>query len=234
MGEMDPSLVDVSPVLSCAGLRAELPGDDGPLRVLDGIDLELSPRSLTDVVGASGSGKTTLLRALARLLPGASGELRLHSRPARDWEPQKWRAHVALLPQRESLIAGSVADNLTLPWRLKVRSAEVQPGPDALRAALDGVNLGDVALDRDASRLSVGQASRIALLRVVLTGPDVLLLDEPDSSLDDESAEQVARMTDAFIADGGAVVRVRHLRTDARADRRFRLESGRLEELVAS
>ncbi|MDP2232316.1 MAG: ABC transporter ATP-binding protein, partial [Actinomycetota bacterium] len=77
----------------------------------------------------------------------------------------------------------------------------------------------------------VGQAARIALLRTVLTGPLVLLLDEPDANLDDASAEQVARMTAAFVAVGGAVVRVRHQRTDALATQRYRLADGRLSEV---
>jgi putative ABC transport system ATP-binding protein len=205
-------------LLLARGLGATRIGDGGPCEVFAGVDLDLAPGTLTDVIGPSGSGKTTLLLALARLLGGATGDMALDGVDAAAIEPQLWRMRVAYLPQRASLVPGTVSENLTLPGRLKVRAAQSPPALSALRGALDGVGLEDVALDRDVSRLSVGQAARIALLRTILTAPAVLLLDEPDASLDDASASQVSRMTSAFVANGGAVVRVRHARTDAEAD----------------
>ncbi|MDZ4166520.1 MAG: ABC transporter ATP-binding protein, partial [Coriobacteriia bacterium] len=102
-----------------------------------------------------------------------------------------------------------------------------------LADALAGVGLADVAPGRDVCRLSVGQIARIALLRVMLARPRVLLLDEPDASLDDASAAEVARLTAAFVAEGGSVVRVSHVRADASATARYRLADGRLEALHA-
>ncbi len=127
-------------------------------------------------------------------------------------------------------MTGTIADNLLLPWTLKVRRADDAPSPARLSEALTSVHLADIALERDAARLSVGQAARVALLRVLLTEPDVLLLDEPDANLDDVSAEQVAQATRQFAEAGGGVIRVRHQRSDALAGRRFRLAAGRLEE----
>lgn len=220
-----------APLLAARGLRAVRPGDDGPLAVLDGIDLALRAGDIVELVGPSGAGKTTLLLALARLLPGVTGELELEGVAAREVEPARWRTRVALLPQRSTLVPGTVARNLRLPWELHVRSHDEAPGDGALRDALGDVGLTGVALDRDVSRLSVGQASRIALLRVLLSRPAVLLLDEPDASLDDASAEQVARKTAEFAADGGAVLRISHLRTDASACARYRLLDGALTEV---
>jgi ABC-type iron transport system FetAB ATPase subunit len=220
-------------LLQARGLCSTRPGDDGPRDVLCGLDVDVAAGTLTDLTGPSGCGKTTLLLALARLLPGASGSLALDGVPAAEIDPNVWRTRVAYLPQVTSLAPGSVADNLLLPWRLKVRRGSPGPAASALRTALDGVGMSDVALDRDSGRLSVGQAARIALLRVVLTVPSVLLLDEPDASLDDESAAHVARITEEFAAAGGAVVRVRHARVDAAAHRRLRLADGRLEEVTA-
>ncbi len=218
------------PVLEARGLTVARPGDSGPVRVLDGIDLSLEAGTLTDVVGPSGSGKTTLLLALSRLLPDVGGELFLARTVSDEIDPREWRARVAYLPQRSALLAGTVADNLLLPWRLKVRAAAPAPTAEELRAALDRVRMEDVALDRASSRLSEGQCARVALLRTVLTRPDVLLLDEPDAALDDESAGQVGALTSEFARAGGAVVRVRHLRSDERASRRLTLQGGRLEE----
>lgn len=214
-------------LLEARELVAVMAGDTGDVRVLDGVDITLAPGTVTDVVGPSGSGKTTLLRALARLLPGTTGSLALGNTPAEKIAPQEWRSRVALLPQKPAIVGGCVRDNMLLPWTLKIRHGAVRPTDDALTAALLRVGL-DVGLDRDAARLSVGQQARVALLRVLLTEPDVLLLDEPDASLDDASASAVAAMTREFAEAGGAVARVRHHRTDGLASVRLHLAAGRL------
>lgn len=222
-----------TPLLSAQALSVTLPGDEGPVRVLEGIDFQVTAGEVVDVVGPSGSGKTTLLRALARLLPQVSGALALEGVAATDIAPQLWRSKVALLPQKPALVMGTVQDNLTLPWRLKVRGGAAAPDGAALRAALDAVGMAEIALDRDASRLSVGQQARLALTRVTLTQPRVLLLDEADAALDDASAQMVSAGVSAFAEAGGAVVRVRHRGSDGVAGRRLHLEGGHLAEVTS-
>ena len=226
--------VTTTPALEARGLTVDRRADAGMLRVLDGVDLSVQAGTLIDVVGPSGAGKSTLLLALARLLPGVGGELLLQGEPAAAIDPRAWRVRVAYLPQRSALLPGTVGHNLALPWRLKVRAEVPRPDDVALRAALDRVHLADVALDRDTARLSEGQSARVALLRTILTRPAVLLLDEPDASLDEESADQVGLLTREFVDAGGAVVRVRHLRSDGHADRRLRLSAGALTEEAGS
>ncbi|MEA5075296.1 MAG: ATP-binding cassette domain-containing protein [Coriobacteriia bacterium] len=216
-----------APLLEARDLRFVRRGDAGPLRVLDGAALTVARGEIVDISGPSGAGKTTLLRALALMQPGVTGEVLLDGRPASTIGPREWRMRVALLPQKPVIFRGDVRDNLRAPWQLKVRTDDHAPDDDDLRAALDRVGLAEVALDREAVRLSVGQAARVALVRVVLTAPDVLLLDEPDAALDAGSAEQVAQMTAQFVKDG-AVVRVRHQRPDGVHARRLRLSAGRL------
>lgn len=215
-------------LLSARGLTATRAVDGRDLRVLDGVDLDLAVGDIAELRGPSGAGKTTLLLAIARLLPGAGGSLSLDGEPATATDPAVWRTKVALLPQRTALFPGTVEANLLLPFELKARGGATPPATEALRTALDDVGLADVALDRDTSRLSVGQAARVALLRVLLTAPRILLLDEPDASLDDASAAAVAAMTTRFAEAGGAVLRVSHLRADAAANVRLHLEHGAL------
>jgi putative ABC transport system ATP-binding protein len=139
---------------------------------------------------------------------------------------------VTLLPQTTALMPGHGA-------RQPADAVEPQgalrrpPPPDgSLEQALHDVGLAEIALTRDASRLSVGQAARVALLRVVLAAPAVLLLDEPEANLDDESAAQVAVLTERFAASGGAVMRVRHQRGGVAATRTLHLAGGHLTEVA--
>ncbi|MGB4592457.1 MAG: ATP-binding cassette domain-containing protein [Coriobacteriia bacterium] len=219
-----------TPVLEARDLVFSRSVDDRDIRVLDGVSLTLDTGDVVELRGPSGVGKTTLLRALARLLPGMSGELSLGGEPASEIPAQVWRTRVALLPQRAALGAGTVAYNLAFPFTLAVRERIVPPTTDEFRSAMDGLGLDDVSLERDVRQLSVGQSARVALLRVLLTRPKVLLLDEPDASLDDVSAALLAGATARFAAAGGVLVRVSHLRADADATRRLTLAHGRLEE----
>jgi len=221
------------PLLEARGISVARAGDEGPGAVLDGVDFALPAGVLVEVAGPSGAGKTTLLLALARLLPGVTGALLLDGCPAAEIPPSAWRTQVALLPQRAALVPGTLAENLRLPWTLKVRHGERPPADEVLFGALEDVGLGGLVLDRDVARLSVGQLARVALVRVMLTRPRVLLLDEPDASLDDASAAEVARVTSAFVEGGGSVVRVSHVRADARASMRYRLEAGKLSAAPA-
>lgn len=227
---------DASPttLLEARALTVVLPGDAGDVRVLDSVSLSLLAGEVLDVAGPSGAGKTTLLRALARLLPETSGAMSLDGVSAEQIPPEAWRAQVALLPQKPVIVAGDIAANLTLPWRLKVRDGETVPSTDELRAGLGSVGMTDVALERDACRLSVGQQARVALLRVLLARPRVLLLDEPDAALDPASAEVLSQTLREFAHQGGGVIRSRHRGSDGLAARRIRLERGQLHEEAAT
>jgi len=218
----------VTALLDAREITASMPSDSGTVRVLDTISLAVDAGEIVDVVGPSGSGKTTLLRALARLLPGAGGTLLLDGVTAEQIPPASWRAQVALLPQKPAITEGDIRANLLLPWSLHVRHGSPRPADAVLNAALERIGLTDISLDRDASRLSVGQGARIALTRVLLTQPRVLLLDEPDAALDQASSDAVTALTRDFAAGGGAVVRVRHHRSDGLASRRLCLDAGHL------
>lgn len=217
-------------LFSVTDLSVDLMHDGHMARVVDGVGFELEAGCIADLTGASGCGKSTLLRACALMLPRAEGTLTLRGRDCADFEPALWRASVCLIPQKASLAPATVRENLLLPWKLAVRRGAPAPREAELRRAMDEALLDDVALDRDASRLSGGQAARVALLRAFLTRPDVLLMDEVDAALDDESSAAVSRITEAAAASGAACLRIRHRGPDGLAGRTFRMAEGRLTE----
>jgi ABC-type phosphate transport system ATPase subunit len=142
------------------------------------------PSGSTAVVGPSGSGKSTLLRLLNRLADPDEGVVRYRGEDVRELDPLELRRRVGLVPQLPAPVPGSVAENVRLGPRLQ--GEEVDPEP-ALRLA----GLAPSFLDRDASRLSVGEQQRVMLARALALEPEVLLLDEPTASLDAEATTAV-------------------------------------------
>jgi len=213
------------------GLGVRLgPGAEAPL-LFEGVHLTLRPGEVVDLVGPSGSGKTTLLRVLARLHPFGFGELFLDGAPASDLTPQHWRTHVVLLPQKAAFIPGTVADNLLMAFGFATRAGVQRPDGAAQRRLLDAVGLADIELDHDVARLSVGQAARVALCRTLLTGPDVLLLDEADAALDPESVERISALVATYVGEGlHTCLRVRHRESDGHTTRRLVFAQGVLAE----
>ncbi len=154
-------------------------------------DLSLVARAGEAIVltGPSGSGKSTLLMQIAGLQDGPG--ITIRGTPPCAWQEVALRRTLAVLPQRSSLIAGTLRDNLSLSGDFE---------DDALWAALDVVDLADDLRRRDgletrlgeAGRgLSGGQSRRVALARILLKKPAILILDEPTEGLDPATAHTV-------------------------------------------
>ena len=155
----------------------------GGQTVLHGVDLELDPGP-TALLGPSGSGKSTLLRLLNRLADPSAGTVRFRGRPVSELDPHELRREACMVPQVPAPLPGTVADNVRFGPSLCGREADVE-------TALEGAGLDAGFADRDAGRLSVGEAQRLMLARALALEPTVLLLDEPTSALDEESRDGV-------------------------------------------
>ena len=160
----------------------------GAVAALSGVDLRVAAGERLALIGANGSGKSTLLRVLHGLIAPTVGSV------LRDSAMRQ-----AMLFQRPYMLRTSALNNVALglwiggtPWK--------QAREGALKA-LAGVGLADLAL-RNARSLSGGQQQRLALARASSLQPDVLLLDEPTSSLDPHAKREVEALMAQF-ADGG-------------------------------
>jgi len=195
--------------------------------VVRGVDLEVERGSVVALVGANGTGKTTLLGALAGLWRPDRGSVRLAGRRVEGLSPQRLlRAGLSLVPQgRRVFPALSVRRNLELGGYTLGDAREAARRADSFLARYPGLGLrAEVA----AGELSGGEQSLVALGRGLLSGPKVLLLDEPLAGLAAPMAEAVMRHVGEVATGGGAVVVVDHDRVSlARvADRTVELEDG--------
>ena len=186
-----------------------------PVRLLDRVDLEVARGGLLHVVGPSGAGKSTLVRLINRMDEATDGSIDVLGRPISSWPVRELRRRVAMAFQESSLLGISVRQNLRL--RFDLCGDPPTDLDERMAGVLDLVGLDDEVLDRDASRLSVGQKQRVALGRALIGEPDVLLLDEPTSSLDPRLAEQLLdRLTSIRRARELTMVMVTHRFEEAR------------------
>ncbi len=205
-------------------------GDAAPL--LAEVNLSLDPGDFVLIEGPSGCGKSSLLRLLNRLQEPASGQLLVDGEAVIESATPAFRRRSAYLQQTPVMLDGSVRDNLLLPFRIASTRRSL-PSDQTLRQWLDRFLLQAVKLEDVAPHLSVGQQQRLALIRLLLTEPELLLCDEPTSALDDDSRRIVLEaLQQANLETGMAIVLVSHdgLVLDKVQPRRLRIVDGHLEE----
>jgi putative ABC transport system ATP-binding protein len=179
------------------------------------VDLDLAAGEAVALLGPSGSGKTLLLRAIADLDPN-DGEVSLEGQDRSAMPAPAWRRTVTYLAAEPGWWASTPAAHFA--------------DPDAARALLPELKLSPALLDRPLTELSTGERHRIALVRVLIQEPKVLLLDEPTSGLDQDTTHAVEAVLRSHLARGTAVLFSTHDEELAArlAGRRIRLASGRV------
>ncbi len=177
----------------------------GHVRALRGVDFALGSGESLAVFGPNGAGKTTLLRVLAGLLKPDGGAVRFGGRPLVSAESAH-RRRVGLISHHSLLYDGlTAAENLVFYARLY----GLADPRGAAAGALAAVGLGDRAGDRVAT-FSRGMVQRLAIARALLHGPDVLLLDEPFSGLDQHAAAALRELLGRLRAERRTMVLVTH------------------------
>jgi ATP-binding cassette subfamily B protein len=202
--------------------------------VLRDVSLVVGPGRTLGVLGRTGSGKTTLARLLMRFYDPTSGAVRLGRVDARDVDLGDLRRRATLVSQDVQLFSASIRDNLTFfdPTIDDARITVVldQVGlHDWLRAQ---ANEGGQGLDAQlaAGALSAGEAQLVALARVFLRDPGLLILDEASSRLDPVTERHIETAIDALLEDRTGIVIAHRLATLQRCDDVLILDEGRIVE----
>jgi len=198
--------------------------------VLNEIDLTLEPGQRVALVGASGAGKSTLASLISRFHDPERGRVLLDGIDVRKFALRDLRQMVGLVPQEPMLFAGTIRENLRY-GRPEASDAEIEAAAREARAHdfIETIPGGYEALVGERGiTLSAGQRQRMAIARVLLKSPTVLVLDEASSALDAESERLVQDALDRLMAGRTTLVIAHRFSTIVRADRIVVLEGGTL------
>ncbi|WP_192965850.1 ABC transporter ATP-binding protein [Phycobacter azelaicus] len=224
------------PVLHLSDASLTLNGNTGPVRILQGISLDVQKGETLGMIGASGSGKSSLLMLMGGLEQATGGTIRALGQDLtamnEDALARFRRAHMGVVFQNFHLIPAMTAlENVATPLELSGESDAF----DRAQAELDAVGLGHRSGHYPA-QLSGGEQQRVALARALAPRPEILLADEPTGNLDEANGAAVMDLLfglrDRY---GATLVMVTHApELAARCDRVVRLRDGRLMENSAA
>ncbi|MBD3782369.1 MAG: ABC transporter ATP-binding protein [Micrococcales bacterium] len=219
--------------VSLSSLEATATGDrrgSGP--VLRDVSFTVEPGTLVALVGPSGAGKTTITSLVARLYDPTEGAVRINGLDLREATGESLHAAVGVVTQEAHLFHDTIRANLAYAapdatesqMVAALRAAQVWPLIDALPSGLDTV-VGDRG-----HRLSGGEKQRLAIARLLLKGPGLIVLDEATAHLDSESEQAVQRALDEALRDRSALVIAHRLSTVRHADEILVVDDGRIVE----
>ena len=230
MNATDDNVASEEAILEARGLKKSYGSGEKTLQVLSDVNLKLRGGEMVAIVAPSGAGKSTLLHLLAALDTPTSGTV-YFSNQAIEIKENAALANfrnraVGFLWQRHQLLPDfTAAENVAMP--LLVRG---EPHADALRQAREWLN--EVGLenraDHRAGELSGGEQQRVAIARALITGPSVLLADEPTGDLDEQNAWAVFELLERLHRSQGlaSLIATHNVALAARCDRVVGLEHG--------
>ncbi|MFP3383271.1 type I secretion system permease/ATPase [Tritonibacter sp. SIMBA_163] len=197
-------------LLEVEAIAATAPGESRPL--LRNVTFRVEPGEAIGVIGPSGSGKSTLARVLTGAWRTAAGTVRLDGAALSQYDPAVLGDHIGYLPQRVQLFDGTIAQNIarlaeTPDAAAVVEAAKSAAAHDMIVKLPDGY---DTRVRAGGGRLSGGQMQRIGLARALFGKPAIVILDEPNSNLDNEGSVALNNAIKRLKAQGKSVLIMAH------------------------
>ena len=176
-----------------------------------GVNLQIDAGEVLGIIGPSASGKSSLARSILGIWPTRSGKVRLDSADIAAWDRAELGPHIGYLPQDIELFDGSISENIS-------RFGELSPDKVVAAAKLSGVHEMvlqlphgyDTVIGGAGGILSGGQRQRIGLARAVYGSPKLMVLDEPNSNLDDQGEKELVEAINRIKQMGCTVVVITH------------------------
>lgn len=181
--------------------------------ILDIDNLIIHEGKITSIVGESGSGKTTLLKMLNNIISPDKGEILYKGKNINDFDVIELRRKITMLPQNPVIYKGNILDNILIGKKF-AKSTDYDI--EEIKKLMNEFNI-DKDLNSSADNLSGGEKQRICIIRVLIMNPDVILLDEPSSALDEKTEDKVINYICNFVKQNNkTLIMVTHSKEIAR------------------
>ena len=198
--------------LSVEGILVAAPNSRS--QILKGISFNLAAGRSLAIIGPSASGKTTLTKVIAGIWPAIAGKVRLDGADIYSWDKKEIGPHVGYLPQTVDLFEGTLAENISRFGKLDMMKVEEATRIVGLTSTVEALEDGyETQLGAEGEAFSGGQKQRIALARAVYGLPNFVVLDEPNSSLDQAGDLALTNAINLLKARGTTIVVVTHRET---------------------
>lgn len=195
--------------LSVEGVVTGAPGS--PLPILRGVSFAVPPGKAVALVGPSASGKSTLARLLVGVWPAANGKVRLDGVDIFPWNKAELGPYVGYLPQEVELFDGTLAENIARFSEVDMAKVEAAARAVGIHEMIMALAEGyDSRIGADGCFLSGGQRQRIGLARAIYGNPRLIVLDEPNSSLDEAGERALVQTLLALKAQGATIIVITH------------------------
>ena len=206
---------------------------DEKQEVLKGIDFTANPGEMVAIVVATGAGKSTIISLITRLYEINSGKIMIDDVPLQDYEVHALRSHIGVVLQDVFLFHGSIFENLSFGDHAislaQIREAAKEIDVDDFIMSLPA-GYDFVVSERGAS-MSLGQRQLLSFLRAYLAKPQILILDEATSSIDNESEQLIQKATEKITKNRTSIIIAHRLSTIAKADKIIVMEHGKIVEM---
>lgn len=217
--------------LKLESITAGPPG--GSKLTLRNVSFEMVPGEVLGVAGPSAAGKSSLARVITGVWPPSTGHVRIDGAEFSHWDPQELGRYIGYLPQDVELFAGTVAENIArfqnVPSKQVVEAAQLCGCHDMIQQLPNGYN---THIGEGGVALSGGQRQRIGLARAFFGSPSIVVLDEPNASLDFAGEEALVEAVRRYRSFGCTIVLITHKTSIlAAADRILILAGGSIKTL---
>lgn len=199
-------------------------------KIIDKVNLNVKKGDLISIVGPSGSGKSTLLKICSDLISPTDGKIYYNDKSYQEYDPIELRKKISYCIQTPYLFGKTVYDNLSYPFIIRSKNID----KELINDFLIKFNLSKDYLYKDINLLSGGEKQRIALIRNLIFTPDLILLDEVTSALDNENAKVVENIiNDMNKKNNVTVIWVTHNLNQSESifNKRISINQGKVEKI---